>query len=110
MSEEPVTQSLKSFPCIAPAQLAPGSVVPVDSEVVARGGQVQPCYIVWLNSAASPPGGRKTPVLCRYAFHLVLNNEERREGREKVDRLVLVYVWISLLGSTADFIDNDISK
>lgn len=43
----------------------------------------------------SPPGGRKPPVLCCHAFHLIWNNEERWRGREKVDRpafgLVVTY-------------------
>lgn len=35
----------------------------------------------------SLPGGRKTPVLCRYAFPFILNNRKNWQG--KVDRLVL---------------------
>lgn len=94
MSEKPVTWSLKQCPCIATTQFAHGAVVPLDSEAVRRvKSSLFTQYSLTPFSAVlknSPPGGRKPPTLCRYASHLILNNEECWPGQEKVDRLVLV--------------------
>lgn len=93
MSEKPVTRSLKYFPCIAPAQLAPWLCCPLDDEVMAY--RVKCSLVIQLKSILHRAGAetaRRKETSRIVSLRLSPHSKQwgMLAGAEKVVRLVLL--------------------